>query len=76
MCIIDSGVHCLFKGNPLEEKHSAEGDWRDQVQKRLPKLRKLDGEIQENNSTISTFLMNTHIMQVYLLSSKMKRIEL
>ncbi|XP_003384404.1 PREDICTED: dynein light chain 1, axonemal-like [Amphimedon queenslandica] len=33
----------VFVGNPLEEKHSAEGDWRDQVQKRLPKLRKLDG---------------------------------
>ncbi|KAJ8309179.1 hypothetical protein KUTeg_014053 [Tegillarca granosa] len=34
----------LFVGNPLEEKHSAEGDWRDQVQKKLPKLKKLDGE--------------------------------
>ena len=30
-------------GNPLEEKHSAEGDWRDQVTRRLPKLKKLDG---------------------------------
>merc|ERR1711976_334129 len=33
----------LFVGNPLEEKHSAEGDWRDQVASRLKKLRKLDG---------------------------------
>merc|ERR1711976_548871 len=33
----------LFVGNPLEEKHSAEGDWRDQVAVRLRKLRKLDG---------------------------------
>ena len=30
-------------GNPLEEKHSTEGDWRDQALKRLPKLKKLDG---------------------------------
>ena len=34
-------VHVI--GNPLEEKHSTEGDWRDQALKRLPKLRKLDG---------------------------------
>ncbi|ELT99520.1 hypothetical protein CAPTEDRAFT_172572 [Capitella teleta] len=33
----------LFVGNPLEEKHSAEGDWRDQVSNKLKKLRKLDG---------------------------------
>jgi dynein light chain 1 len=33
----------LFLGNPLEEKHSADGDWRDQVTKRLSKLTKLDG---------------------------------
>lgn len=32
-----------FPGNPLEEKHSAEGDWRDQVTRRLSKLKKLDG---------------------------------
>ena len=30
-------------GNALEEKHSAEGDWRDQVADRLKKLKKLDG---------------------------------
>merc|ERR1712018_698331 len=33
----------LFVGNPLEEKHSAEGDWRDQVAVKLKKLKKLDG---------------------------------
>ncbi|XP_067681715.1 dynein axonemal light chain 1-like [Haliotis asinina] len=33
----------LMVGNPLEEKHSAEGDWRDLASKRLPKLKKLDG---------------------------------
>lgn len=34
----------VFVGNPLEEKHSGEGDWRDRVQTKLPKLKKLDGE--------------------------------
>lgn len=33
----------LLVGNPLEEKHSAEGDWKDQVATRLKKLKKLDG---------------------------------
>ena len=32
-------------GNPLEEKHSAEGDWRDRVLGKLPKLKKLDGPL-------------------------------
>ncbi len=36
-------AHGTTLGNPLEEKHSAEGDWRDQATRRLPKLRKLDG---------------------------------
>ncbi|XP_071502394.1 dynein axonemal light chain 1-like [Diadema antillarum] len=36
-------VELVFVGNPLEEKHSAEGDFRDQVTKRLPGLKKLDG---------------------------------
>ena len=34
----------LFVGNPLEEKHSAEGNWRDEAIRRLPRLKKLDGE--------------------------------
>ncbi|ESO86211.1 hypothetical protein LOTGIDRAFT_204565 [Lottia gigantea] len=38
-CLID----LLFVGNPLEEKHSADGDWRDLAAKKLPKLKKLDG---------------------------------
>ena len=33
----------LFVGNPLEEKHSLDGDWRDKALGRLPKLKKLDG---------------------------------
>ncbi|XP_075963081.1 dynein axonemal light chain 1 isoform X1 [Anarhichas minor] len=33
----------VFVGNPLEEKHSAEGTWMDEASKRLPKLWKLDG---------------------------------
>ncbi|XP_052828673.1 dynein axonemal light chain 1 isoform X4 [Octopus bimaculoides] len=33
----------VFVGNPLEESHSAAGDWRDLVAKKLPKLKKLDG---------------------------------
>ena len=33
----------LMVGNPLEEKHSAEGDWVEQVSARLPNLKKLDG---------------------------------
>lgn len=33
----------LFVGNPLEEKQSADGTWRDEVAKKLPKLKKLDG---------------------------------
>ena len=45
MCLNYGGVkdHHVPTGNPLEEKHSAEGDWRDQATRRLPKLRKLDG---------------------------------
>ncbi|XP_041350624.1 dynein light chain 1, axonemal-like [Gigantopelta aegis] len=33
----------LFAGNPLEEKHTSEGDWRELAAKRLPRLKKLDG---------------------------------
>jgi len=42
---INSSVMGLVvgSGNPLEEKHSAEGDWKDQVATRLKKLKKLDG---------------------------------
>lgn len=34
----------LFVGNPLEEKHTSEGDWRKQVSQKLKTLKKLDGE--------------------------------
>lgn len=33
----------VFVGNPLEEKHTAEGDWRKQVSTKLKHLKKLDG---------------------------------
>ena len=33
----------LFVGNPLEEKHTAENDWRKQVAQRMKGLKKLDG---------------------------------
>ncbi|XP_020022314.2 dynein axonemal light chain 1 [Castor canadensis] len=33
----------VFVGNPLEEKHTAEGNWIDEATKRVPKLKKLDG---------------------------------
>ncbi|XP_056151436.1 dynein axonemal light chain 1 [Lampris incognitus] len=38
-CLVD----LVFVGNPLEEKHTAEGTWMDEASKRLPKLKKLDG---------------------------------
>ncbi|XP_071786337.1 dynein axonemal light chain 1-like isoform X2 [Asterias amurensis] len=40
---LDNLVELLMVGNPLEEKHSAEGDWRDRATKPLPHLKKLDG---------------------------------
>lgn len=33
----------VFVGNPLEEKHSTEGNWRDEACRRLKLLKKLDG---------------------------------
>eukprot|EP00053_Salpingoeca_punica_P006158 m.59160 g.59160 ORF g.59160 m.59160 type:complete len:187 (+) comp13557_c0_seq1:200-760(+) len=33
----------VFVGNPLQEKHAADGDWVQQVTSRLPGLKKLDG---------------------------------
>lgn len=42
-----ASVPCLaelvFSGNPLEDKHSADGTWMDEASKRIPHLRKLDG---------------------------------
>ncbi len=35
----------LFVGNPLEEKHTAENDWRKQVSTRMKGLKKLDGKL-------------------------------
>uniref|UniRef100_A0A452TUH4 Dynein axonemal light chain 1 n=1 Tax=Ursus maritimus TaxID=29073 RepID=A0A452TUH4_URSMA len=36
----------VFVGNPLEEKHSADGNWIEEATKRVPKLKKLDAVIQ------------------------------
>ncbi|KAG5460479.1 MAG: hypothetical protein BJ554DRAFT_7468, partial [Olpidium bornovanus] len=33
----------LLTGNPLEEKCTADGNWRDEITKKLPGLKKLDG---------------------------------
>ncbi|KAM9294412.1 dynein axonemal light chain 1 [Gastrophryne carolinensis] len=33
----------VFVGNPLEEKQTLEGNWMEEATKRLPKLKKLDG---------------------------------
>jgi len=35
----------LLVGNPLEEKHSAEGNWRDMCTKTFPQLKRLDGKM-------------------------------
>lgn len=41
-----------YSGNPLEERHSADGEWRDLVATKLKKLKKLDGAL-----SISLFQM-------------------
>ncbi|XP_061597845.1 dynein axonemal light chain 1 isoform X2 [Cololabis saira] len=38
-CLID----LVFVGNPLQEKHSVEGNWMDEASKRLPNVKKVDG---------------------------------
>lgn len=40
-CLVD----LVFVKNPLEEKHSAEGTWMEEACKRLPNLKKLDGNM-------------------------------
>jgi len=41
---LDKSINIVYlPGNPLEEKHSQEGDWKELVAARLKKLRKLDG---------------------------------
>jgi dynein light chain 1, axonemal len=44
----------LFVGNPLEEKHTAENDWRKQVAQRMKGLKKLDGKFLAFNILIYT----------------------
>lgn len=36
-------IELNFVGNPLEEQMTAAGTWRDEVSKKLAKLKKLDG---------------------------------
>lgn len=48
----------VFVGNPLEEKETAEGTYRDNVAKKLPKLKKLDGKIPSLNLFTSPYDMN------------------
>ncbi len=40
-------------GNPIEEKQSAEGTWRDNVSAKLKKLKKLDGKDPTSAGTIN-----------------------
>ena len=48
-------IACRFIGNPLEEKHSAEGDWRGEATRRLSRLKKLDGK-----NLVSSVLVSQH----------------
>ncbi|XP_056098216.1 dynein axonemal light chain 1 [Rhinichthys klamathensis goyatoka] len=43
MADLPSLVDLVFVGNPLEEKYAADGNWLEEATKRLPKLKKLDG---------------------------------
>lgn len=45
-CLVD----LVFVGNPLEERHSADGTWMDEACKRLPNLKKLDGKSADRYS--------------------------
>eukprot|EP00054_Salpingoeca_dolichothecata_P012050 m.66911 g.66911 ORF g.66911 m.66911 type:complete len:153 (+) comp19758_c0_seq2:259-717(+) len=44
LCDMPALEDLLMIGNPLQEKHAADGDWVDQVTTKLPKLKKLDGD--------------------------------
>ena len=48
----------ISSGNPLEEKHSGEGDWRDLVPNKLKKLSKLDGK--SNRTVFTVYLYIVH----------------
>lgn len=48
----------LFVGNPLEEKHTAENDWRKQVAQRMKGLKKLDGKFLAFN--IFIYIIKNH----------------
>uniref|UniRef100_A0AAY4AMF3 Dynein axonemal light chain 1 n=1 Tax=Denticeps clupeoides TaxID=299321 RepID=A0AAY4AMF3_9TELE len=44
-------VDLVFVGNPLEEKHSQDGNWLEEATRRLPKLKKLDGEKRDEEES-------------------------
>ncbi|XP_072314357.1 dynein axonemal light chain 1-like [Eucyclogobius newberryi] len=41
MCLVE----LVFTGNPLEDKHSSEGNWSEEASKKIPHLKKLDGAL-------------------------------
>ena len=57
----------LFVGNPLEETHTAAGDWRKQVANRLKGLKKLDGKF--------LVLKNLTLMHFYNFSLQINKIK-
>jgi dynein light chain 1 len=44
----------LLSNNPLEEKHTAEGNWRDLCMKALPQVKRIDGGIVIKNDPSDT----------------------
>jgi len=46
--------------NPLEQKHSLDGEWRDMVATRLKKLKKLDGKLQYYRLIIVIFVIKSN----------------
>ena len=59
-------IACRFLGNPLEEKHSGEGDWREQATKRLPRLKKLDGKNSVSSVLDVLNLTNSRLSMSFL----------
>ncbi|XP_024862642.1 dynein light chain 1, axonemal isoform X2 [Kryptolebias marmoratus] len=49
-CLVD----LVFVGNPLQERHVSEGNWMDEACKKLPNLKKLDGDNAKQNTCHQT----------------------
>jgi len=49
-------IDLLFIGNPLEEKHTAEGNWRKEVASKMKNLKKLDGTFDFNSYSVSSLV--------------------